>query len=152
MIAKKMCRWSLILPLTIFIGSIASMPASAQTLVRQGVLPFNQILEQAGQGANTLSQGTLAELQTDPYFTGNFQAIFDAAASILEGYTIVRRGGYFPENAGIPREQQLTIAEAVYSIFTLDSGNELVLFRTPTENTARYYIRSAGGRTTLTSP
>lgn len=117
--------------------------AWAQTPLRRGVLPLAQVVELAERNPSTLSGGMLAELQADPNFTGNFQAIVDAAAGILEGYTVVQRGGYFPENAGIPREQQLTRSEVVYSIFALDNGSELVLFRSPTENTSRYFIRGA---------
>jgi hypothetical protein len=116
----------------------------AQTPLRQGVMPFTQLAEWANDGSTTLSQGVLADLQTDPYFDGDFQMIYDTAAGILDGYTIVHRGGYFPENAGIPREQQLTTAEAAYHIFSLDNGNELFLFRSPMENTSRYFIRGTG--------
>lgn len=112
-----------------------------QTALRRGVLPLPQIIDLAERSALTLSGGTLAELSADPNFAGNLQAIVNTAAGILDGYTIVQRGGYFPENAGIPREQQLTRSEAVYSIFALENGNELVLFRTPAENTSRYFIR-----------
>jgi hypothetical protein len=118
-------------------------PAQAQTEIRRGILPFNQLLALSQDSSTTLSQGFLADLQTDPGFNGDFQTIFNTASGILNGYTIVSRGGYFPENAGIPREQQLTTAEAVYYIFQLDNGNQLYLFRSPNENTSRYFIRQA---------
>lgn len=124
---------------TLAIG--VSPSAHAQTELRRGVLPFNQLLT-LSDSTPTLSQGVLADLQTDPNFGGNFSAIVNVASGILAGYTVVSRGGYFPENAGIPREQQLTVAEAVYYIFTLDNGNQLYLFRSPGENTSRYFIRN----------
>jgi hypothetical protein len=125
-----------------------SPQAQAQTYLRHGVMPFSQLTEWASEGSTTLSEGVLADLETDPYFAGDFQMVYDTAAAILDGYTIVHRGGYFPENAGIPREQQLTTAEAAYHIFSLDNGNELFLFRSPMENTSRYFIRG-GGRPVL---
>ncbi len=115
----------------------------AQTEVRSGVVQFAQ-LQELEQRLSTLSSGFLADLQTDSNFDGDFQMIFDTAANILEGYTIVQRGGYFPENAGIPRDEQLTLSQAVYTVFSLDSGNQLLLYRTPSENTARYFIRAGG--------
>ncbi|MGJ3250376.1 MAG: hypothetical protein ACFE0J_04470 [Elainellaceae cyanobacterium] len=116
--------------------------AIAQTEVRSGVLQFIQ-LQSLADRRSTLSEGTLADLQTDPNFDGDFQMIFNDAAAILDDYTIVQRGGYFPENAGIPRDQQLTVDQAVYRVYALDDGNQLVLYRTPSENTARYFIRES---------
>ncbi|HEY9619722.1 MAG TPA: hypothetical protein V6C78_05095 [Crinalium sp.] len=121
---------------------ILSQTALAQTALRQGVVQFTQIREMSQRHSTTLSYGTLAQLQSDPNFTGSLQTIVNAATDILNGYTIVNRGGYFPENAGIPRDRQLTRAEAVYEVFSLDNGNELVLFRSPLENTAQYFIRT----------
>ncbi|NJO52984.1 MAG: hypothetical protein HC840_30360, partial [Leptolyngbyaceae cyanobacterium RM2_2_4] len=100
------------------VGAIASLTilgqmAIAQTELRSGVVQLVQLREFAQQGTNTLSYGTLADLQVDPNFTGDFQPIVNTAATILDGYTIVTRGGYFPENAGVPREQQLSYAQAV---------------------------------------
>jgi len=129
------------------VGAVASLTilgqtAIAQTELRSGVVQLVQLREFAQQGSNTLSYGTLADLQVDPNFTGDFQSIVNTAAAILDGYTIVNRGGFFPENAGIPRNQQLTRSEAVYRVYALDNGYELVLFRTPTENTSEYFIRT----------
>jgi hypothetical protein len=122
--------------------AMLSPNAMAQTEVTRGVVQFNQIQDISQRHSTTLSYGTLAQLQTDPNFTGDFQAIVNAAATILDGYTIVNRGGYFPENAGIPRDRQLTRAEAVYEVFPLANGYELVLFRSPLENTSQYFIRT----------
>jgi hypothetical protein len=122
--------------------AIAGQAAFAQTELRSGVVQLIQLREFAQRGTNTLSYGTLADLQVDPNFTGDFQSIVNTAATILDGYTIVNRGGFFPENAGIPRNQQLTRSEAVYRVYALDNGYELVLFRTPTENTSEYFIRT----------
>lgn len=133
------------------VGAIASLTilgqtAIAQTELRSGVVQLVQLREFAQQGSNTLSYGTLADLQVDPNFTGDFQSIVNTAAAILDGYTIVNRGGFFPENAGIPRNQQLTPSEAVYRVYSLDNGYELVLFRTPSENTSEYFIRTTSSR------
>lgn len=131
-------KTALITGLFAFGGQIAI----AQTEVRSGVLQFIQ-LQSLADRRSTVSEGTLADLQTDPNFNGDFQMIFNDAAAILDDYTIVQRGGYFPENAGIPRDQQLTVNQAVYRVYSLDDGNQLVLYRTPTENTARYFIRES---------
>jgi len=104
------------------------------------VLLLNQTRDLAAR-STTLSGGKLADLQTDSHFQGDFQLIVNDAAALLNGYTVVKRGGYFPENRGIPRKQQLTVIEVIYSIYTLPNGNELFLYRTPTENTAAYFIR-----------
>ncbi|MBD2067851.1 hypothetical protein H6F93_10010 [Leptolyngbya sp. FACHB-671] len=133
------------------VGAVASLTilgqtAIAQTELRSGVVQLVQLREFAQQGTNTLSYGTLADLQVDPNFTGDFQSMVNTAAAILDGYTIVNRGGYFPENAGIPRNQQLTPSEAVYRVYSLDNGYELVLFRTPSENTSEYFIRTTSSR------
>ena len=115
--------------------------AYAQTKTRSGVLLLNQVRELATR-STTLSGGKLADLQTDPNFAGGaFQAIVNDAATILDNYTVVSRGGYFPENRGIPRERQLTVVEVVYRLYSLPDGNELFLYRTPTENTSEYFIR-----------
>ncbi len=121
---------------------ILSQTVLAQTALRQGVVQFMQIREMSQRHSTTLSYGTLAQLQSDPNFVGSLQTIVNAATDILNGYTIVNRGGYVPENAGIPRDRQLTRAEAVYEVFSLANGNELVLFRSPLENTAQYFIRT----------
>lgn len=139
-----MLRFSLLAKLVTLTVSIAifSQVAHAQIELRRGVVQLIQMREFASEGTSTLSNGTLAELEIDPYFGGDFQLIVNTAASILDEYTIVSRGGYFPENAGIPRDRQLTTSEAVYHIFSLDNGYELILFRSPTENTSEYFIRT----------
>lgn len=130
----------------LIIGALLALsPASnAQTEVRRGILPLYRLNAWAAQSDLNLSTGVLADLQNDPNFSGDFPAIFNAAANILSGYTIVRRGGYFPENAGVSWEQQLTTGQGVYRTYTLDNGNFLLLYRTPNEDTARYFIRRAG--------
>ena len=115
--------------------------ALAQTDIREGKLQFVMLQEMANDDFTVLSRGMLADLETDSFFDGNFQDMFNVAATILDGYTPVTRGGYFPENAGIPREQQVTVAEAVYRLFRLDNGHELMIYRSPMENTSRYFIR-----------
>lgn len=139
-----MRRFRALIPLVLMatLATGLGRPARAQTEIRRGVLPFNQLLL-LSDVSTTLSEGYLADLQTDPNFGGDFSSVVNLASGILDGYTIVNRGGFFPENAGIPREQQLTTAEAVYYIFMLDNGNQLYLFRSPTENTSRYFIRTA---------
>lgn len=112
----------------------------AQTHDRNGISQF-ALMSDMAQGGTVLSTGVLADLQNDPNFEGGFPQIYNTAVDILSGYTIVRRGGYFPENAGIPRELQLTTAEAVYHVFLMENGNELFLYRSPIENTSRYFIR-----------
>ena len=130
------------------LGAIATLlislsyPAIAQEELRNGVLQFSQLEAWSMEGSTTLSRGVLADLRNDPYFVGDFDYIYSVAANILNGYTIVQRGGFFPENAGIPREQQLTVAEAAYHIFSQANGTELVLFRSPMEDTSRYFIRT----------
>ncbi|XGV96974.1 MAG: hypothetical protein ACAF41_30150 [Leptolyngbya sp. BL-A-14] len=120
---------------------VLSQQAYAQTKTRSGVLLLNQVRELSTR-STTLSGGKLVDLQTDPNFTGaDFQTIVNDAATILDNYTVVNRGGYFPENRNIPRERQLTVVEAVYRIYSLPTGNELFLYRTPTENTSEYFIR-----------
>jgi hypothetical protein len=134
--------------LSILVTSLAasivtlSPSALAQTELRRGVIQFYQIQDISQRHSTTLSYGTLVQLQSDPNFTGDFQTIVNAATRILDGYTVVNRGGYFPENAGIPRDRQLTRDEAVYEVFSLLNGFELVLFRSPLENTSQYFIRT----------
>ncbi|MBE9179903.1 hypothetical protein IQ268_15130 [Oculatella sp. LEGE 06141] len=138
-----MLKRSRMLVLSILAATITGQTiAHAQTELRRGVVQYIQLQEFANQGSTTLSRGMLADLQADPYFSGDFQTVFNTASTILQNYTVVNRGGYFPENAGIPREQQLTRAEAVYRVLTLASGNELVLYRSPALNTAEYFIRT----------
>lgn len=118
--------------------------AYAQAEIRTGVLPLARFTDWERQADATLSAGSLADLETDPNFSGDFQFVYDVAARILDSYTVVARGGYFPENAGIPRAQQLSYAEAVYYFYLLPNRNGLILYRSPTENTARYIIRQPG--------
>lgn len=134
-------RWLVRFAIAAALIATLHQPSSAQTRTRSGVLLLNQVRELSTR-STTLSGGKLADLQTDSNFTGGaFDAIVSDAATILDNYTVVRRGGYFPENQGIPRERQLTVIEAVYRIYSLPSGNELFLYRTPTENTSEYFIR-----------
>lgn len=118
--------------------------ATAQSEIRRGVLPMARLTDWEGQSEITLSTGTLADLESDPNFSGDYQAVYDIAANMLEGYTVVERAGYFPENAGIPREKQLARSQAVYYFYLLPNSNGLILYRTPAENTARYMIRKPG--------
>ncbi|HHP7244528.1 MAG TPA: hypothetical protein ACFE0H_07570 [Elainellaceae cyanobacterium] len=143
MIHQLRPAWIIKTALAAGIFAFSGQMAVAQTEVRSGILQFVQ-LQNLADRMSTLSEGTLADLQVDPNFDGDFQLIFNDAAAILEDYTIVQRGGYFPENAGIPRDQQLTVDQAVYRVYTLDDGNQLLLYRTPAENTARYFIRESG--------
>lgn len=121
-------------------GSIAQ----AQSEIRRGVLPATRLADWEQQSDITLSTGLLADLQTDPNFDGDYQMVYDVAANILSGYTVVQRAGYFPENAGIPRDQQLAYSQAVYYFYLLPNNNGLILYRTPAESTARYMIRRPG--------
>jgi hypothetical protein len=123
---------------------LSGQVAIAQSEIRTGVLPSSRFDDWSSQSSTTLSAGTLADLENDPNFSGDFPFVYDRAANILDGYTVVARGGYFPENAGIPREQQLSYAQAVYYFYSLPNGNGLILYRSPAENTARYIIRKPG--------
>ena len=112
----------------------------AQTLIHAGEQQF-ELMQIMSEEIAVQSRGVLADLETDPNFDGDFDFIFDEALGILEGYTIVSRGGHFPENYGIPLDEQLTVAETVYRQYRLDNGLELMLYRSPMENTSRYFIR-----------
>lgn len=126
---------------TVAVVAIAPIaPALAQRELQRGVMQYEQMMA-LQQQPTTLSSGTLIQLRSDPNFRGDFAAIVNDAATLLEGYTIVRRGGYFPENAGIPREQQLTTAQVAYRVYSLGGRDELVLYRTPRIGTAQYFIR-----------
>ena len=134
-------RWLVRFAIAAAIVATLNQPTTAQTKTRSGVLLLNQV-QALSTRSTTLSGGRLVDLPTDPNFAGNaLQPIVDDAARILDQYTVVRRGGYFPENQGIPRTRQLTVVEAVYRIYSLPNGNELFLYRTPTENTSEYFIR-----------
>lgn len=126
--------------LALLVVGVLAPSTLAQTQTRRGILLLNQVRELAARDT-TLSGGQLADLQTDSNFEGSFAAIVNDAANLLQGYQVVSRGGFFPENRGIPREQQLTVAEVVYHIYSLPNGKELFLYRTPTVNTAQYFIR-----------
>lgn len=126
------------------LASSLALPAQAQSEIRRGVLPMTRFSDWQNQAEITLSSGFLADLENDPNFEGDAQMLTDMAAQILSGYQVVERAGYFPENAGIPREQQLARAQAVYYFFLLPNRNGLILYRTPAENTARYMIRKPG--------
>lgn len=133
-------KWFSGLAIASFITLLVALPSGAQELLRSGKLQFVMLQEMAND-TSVLSQGQLSDLQTDPNFDGSYQLIFDDAFSILDGYTPVARGGYFPENAGIPREQQVTVDEAVYRLYRQGDGTELMLYRSPMEDTSRYFIR-----------
>jgi hypothetical protein len=113
----------------------------AQTFIREGKLQLVMLQDMASDQFTVVSTGVLSDLQSDSFFVGDYDDIYNSAASILDGYTPVVRGGYFPENTGIPRERQVTVDEAVYQLFRLDNGYELMLYRSPVENTSRYFIR-----------
>jgi hypothetical protein len=118
--------------------------AFAQSEIRHGVLPVARLMEWENQSQVTLSTGVLADLQADPNFAGDYQYLYDIAANSLSGYTVVSRAGYFPENAGIPRDRQIVASQAVYYFFVLPNGNGLILYRSPAENTSHYMIRRPG--------
>lgn len=138
---KGLLQLAMGLTLTGILALGMSYPIRAQEVLREGKLQFVMLQQMADNDFSVISQGFLADLETDPNFDGDFQTIYNAAATILDNYTPVVRGGYFPENAGIPREQQVTVDEAVYRLFQLDNGSELMLYRSPQENTSRYFIR-----------
>jgi len=133
-------RWAIRLALVVVLATVFERGAYAQTQIRKGVLLLYQVRALSAQGS-TLSSGRLTDLQTDSNFDGDYQSILNTASTILNGYTIVRNGGYFPENRGIPRNRQLSVSEVVYYLYSLSNGNELFLYRSPTENTAEYFIR-----------
>ncbi len=118
--------------------------AQAQSEIRRGILPLTRFNDWENQSEITLSAGLLSALETDPNFEGDYSFVYDEAAQILDSYRVVERAGYFPENAGIPRDQQLARAEAVYRFYTLPDRSGLILYRTPLEDTARYIIRRSG--------
>jgi len=135
---------TLLLVVTLALGGL--VPSGlAQVEKQRGKVMYGWFREIILRDATTLSNGELAQLQTDSNFVGDYAVIVAAASGILEDYVVVERGGYFPENQGIPRNQQLTRTEAVYRVFVLENGRELVLFRTPAKNTAEYVIRRAKG-------
>jgi hypothetical protein len=146
-----MLRPRIFLTVAALVGSVLTFApiANAQMELRRGILPFTMLQSWAGESSTTVSQGFLADLQTDEYFEGDYLGIVEEASQILSGYTVVRRGGYFPENAGIPREQQLTTVDSVYRIYRMGNNRELVLYRSPTENTSRYLIRNPGSATQM---
>jgi len=126
-----------------FAGSVVlatSAVVEAQTFIREGKQQF-VLMQEMADASDVISRGLFADLQSDPNFEGDYDFIFNSAFTILDGYTIVARGGFFPENAGIPREQQLTVDESIYQLYRLDNGNELMIYRSPQENTSRYFIR-----------
>ncbi|MBW4466208.1 MAG: hypothetical protein KME07_12335 [Pegethrix bostrychoides GSE-TBD4-15B] len=133
----------LVLVLSLLMGALC-WPSQAQSEIRQGILPLTRFDDWEDQSEMTLSTGFLSDLETDPNFEGDYDFIYGDAAQILDGYRIVERAGYFPENAGIPRDQQLARAEAIYRFYNLPNRNALILYRTPLEDTARYIIRRPG--------
>lgn len=143
-----MLKFAQVLSLTLLgliLAPAAVIPtAQAQSEIRQGVLPLNRFGDWENQTEITLSRGLLSDLETDPNFEGDFALVYETAAQLLDGYRVVERAGFFPENAGIPRQQQLARAEAVYRFYILPNRNSLILYRTPLESTARYMIRRSG--------
>ncbi|MGB3495965.1 MAG: hypothetical protein WBA57_24770 [Elainellaceae cyanobacterium] len=137
---SKPFTWVTGLAIATCVSVTMAVPALAQELLREGKLQF-VMLEEMSNDANVLSQGQLSALETDPNFTDSYTLVYDDAFAILDGYTPVTRGGYFPENVGIPREQQVTVDEAVYRLYRLEEGTELMLYRSPMEGTSRYFIR-----------
>jgi hypothetical protein len=133
-------HWIGNLAIAMAIVATLAQQVNAQTQLRKGILLLNQVRTLTMRDS-TISMGKLSDLQTDPNFEGNYQEVVNVASTILDGYTVVKRGGYFPENRGIPIKQQLTVAEVVYYLFKMPNGYELFLYRTPTENTAQYFIR-----------
>jgi hypothetical protein len=131
------------LAILLALGTTFNHEANAQSEIRRGVLPLARMNDWAEQPV-TLSTGVIANLETDPNFQGDFQTLYGVATNILSGYTVVNRAGYFPENQGIPREQQLALNQAVYYFFILPSGNGLILYRSPSEDSSRYIIRRPG--------
>ncbi|MEM9219746.1 MAG: hypothetical protein AAGD25_36135 [Cyanobacteria bacterium P01_F01_bin.150] len=127
----------------IFTGILVLLPAlaTAQTLEREGQLQLDMVNVMLADSALILSNGTLAELETDPNFTGNWEEFDEAAISLLDNHTIVSRGGNFPENQGIPLNQQLTLDECVYQLFQLDNGKELMIYQSPQNENVQYLIR-----------
>lgn len=126
------------------LGALCLPSAQAQSEIRQGILPLTRFYDWEDQSEMTLSAGFLSDLETDPNFEGDYDSIYGDAAQLLDGYQIVERAGYFPENAGVPRDQQLARAEAIYRFYNLPNRNALILYRTPLEDTARYMIRRPG--------
>ncbi|MEL6223358.1 MAG: hypothetical protein AAFQ57_04415 [Cyanobacteria bacterium J06626_14] len=127
--------------LAISVGLTTPENVQAQTFIREGKLQLVMLQNMASDQFTILSTGVLRNLETDPFFDGDYDSIYNSAAAILDEYTPVVRGGFFPENAGIPRERQVTVDEAIYRLFQLDNGNELMLYRSPVEDTSRYFIR-----------
>ncbi|MEO0407754.1 MAG: hypothetical protein AAF289_10415 [Cyanobacteria bacterium P01_A01_bin.135] len=125
----------------ILAGALLAPVVAAQTLTESGKTQLELFEEISFSEPSVVSQGTLVDLETDTYFAGDFQAVFNQAFTILDGYRLVERGGYFPENAGIAPEQQLTATQAVYRVFELENGNRLTLYRSPIEDTSRYFIQ-----------
>jgi hypothetical protein len=135
-------RWVVKLTIVAAFTAILTQAVLAQTELKKGVLLLYQVKQLAAQ-SSTISTGTLADLETDPNFEGgDYRTIFNTASNILSGYRVVKNGGYFPENRGIPRSQQLSVSEVVYYLYSLPDNRELFLYRSPTENTAEYFIRN----------
>ena len=127
----------------ILIGLLGLLPSSAlaQNVEQEGTLQLDMVNVMVNESDTILSHGTLAGLETDPNFTGDWDQLSESATSLLDNHTTVARGGHFPENRGIPLTQQLTLDECVYRIFHLDNGNELMIYQSPQSETVQYLIR-----------
>jgi hypothetical protein len=126
------------------LSTVYSASGSAQQVTRQGQLSGILIREIASQPGN-LSVNDLPALASDPNFSGDLQTVNDIASTLLSGLVIVERAGYFPENAGIPRERQFPRSHVRFAVIALDNGNEMLVWQSPERANARYLIRP--GRT-----
>lgn len=122
---------------------IMPLPALAQTLEREGTLQLDMVNDMIEESNTILSNGSLRGLDSDPNFKGDLDFLTETATSLLDNHTTVSRGGHFPENTGIPLNQQLTLDECVYRIFQLDNGNELMIYQSPQTETVQYLIRGS---------
>lgn len=123
--------------------SLIPTTAWAQTFNGEGKLQQELVNTLISESDAILSYGRLSGLEADPNFVGTWDMLNDSATTILAPYTPVSRGGFFPENADIPLEQQLTMDECAYQLFQLDNGNELMLYSSPSDQATRYLIRGA---------
>lgn len=129
--------------LALLFGGLSFAPA-ASAQVKTGekqVFQVGLFEENISGNTRNISFGDLVYLQADPHFDGDFDIVYNEAKTILNGYTVVTRRGLFPENRGVPVEQQLLRTEAIHVTFQLSNGTELLLYRTPSRNTSSYLIR-----------
>lgn len=128
----------------IILGILGVVPSSAiaQQLEREGKLQRDMVNVMIEEADDILSFGPLTGLDSDPNFTGDADALMEESETLLDDYASVQRGGHFPENAGIPLSDQLTIDECVYRLFQLENGNELMIYQSH-EKSIQYLIRGA---------